>query len=322
MLVDEVEVVVRAGDGGNGAVSWARWPARGPDGGSGGKGGDVWVRAASDLTLLNQFVHKPKVGAASGKRGERNQRSGKNGADLELTIPAGTVITNLDTGQAWELNQQGDRLKVCQGGMGGKGNYELRSSTLTTPKIAQPGESGEERKLKLVLKLLADFGLIGLPNAGKSSLLNELTAAKAQVAHYPFTTLEPNLGVLEGKVIADIPGLIEGAHQGKGLGIKFLKHIEKVKLLLHCVTADSKDVVKDYETVRQELEQYSGELVKKPEIILLTKADLVEEKQLKRQANKLKKLNPKVHPVSIYDWNSIESIKTELTEKTRIGGNE
>ena len=314
MLVDEVGVVVRAGDGGNGVVSWARWPGRGPDGGTGGRGGDVWVRASSDLTLLNQFVHKPKVGADSGKRGERNQRSGKNAADLELVMPVGTVITDVDTGQTWELGQPGERLKLCQGGAGGKGNYELRSSILTTPKEAQPGEAGEERKLKLVLKLLADLGLIGLPNAGKSSLLNELTAAKAQVAHYPFTTLEPNLGVLDGKVIADIPGLIEGAHQGRGLGIKFLKHIEKVGLLLHCMAIDSQDLAHDYRVVREELGKYNPALLEKPEIILLTKIDLVDDKTLRTKLAQAKKLNPRVYAVSIYDLEKIEALQQTLRQ--------
>lgn len=319
MLVDEVEIIVKAGDGGNGAVSWARWPARGPDGGSGGNGGDIWVRASSDLTLLNQFVHKPKVAAVDGKRGGRNQRSGKNGADLELVMPVGTVITDIDTGQVWELNQPAERIKLCPGGVGGKGNYALRSPILTTPKMAQPGESGEKHQLQLVLKLLADFGLIGLPNAGKSSLLNELTAAKAPVAQYPFTTLSPNLGVLNRKVIADIPGLIEGASKGKGLGIKFLKHIEKVGWLLHCIAADSEDVAKDYKTVKQELEQYSKELGRKPELILLTKSDLVEEKKLKQQVSKLKKLNPKIETVSIYDWERIESLKKVLGKTGKDG---
>jgi len=314
MLVDEIGVSVKAGDGGNGAVSWARWPARGPDGGSGGRGGDVWVRTSSDLTLLNQFVHKPRVAAAGGKRGERNQRSGKSGADLELVMPMGTVITDLNTGQAWELNQAAKRIKLCQGGVGGKGNYALRSPILTTPKKAQSGELGEERQLKLVLKLLADFGLIGLPNAGKSSLLNELTAAKAQVAPYPFTTLEPNLGVLDGRVIADIPGLIEGAHQGKGLGIKFLKHIEKVGLLLHCMAIDAEDLAKDYRIVREELGQYNLKLLEKPEIILLTKIDLADAKTLQTKLAQAKKLNRRVYAVSIYDPEKIEALQQILKQ--------
>jgi len=278
------------------------------------------------LTLLNQFVHKPKVGADSGKRGERNQRSGKNAADLELVMPVGTVITDVDTGQTWELDQPAERLKLCRGGVGGKGNYELRSPILTTPKEAQPGEPGEERKLKLVLKLLADLGLIGLPNAGKSSLLNELTAAKAQVAHYPFTTLEPNLGVLDptlprlrgaqrkAQVIADIPGLIEGAHQGRGLGIKFLKHIEKVGLLLHCMAIDSQDLAHDYRVVREELGKYNPALLEKPEIILLTKIDLVDDKTLKVKLAQAKELNPRVYAVSIYDLEKIEALQQTLRQ--------
>ena len=322
MLVDEVEVSIKGGDGGAGIVAWAKPPLRGPSGGSWGRGGDIYARAVNDLMLLRQFVVKKTATAESGKRGQINQKTGRDGKDIELVLPTGSVISDIDTCESWELNHAGEKIKLCAGGNGGRGNYELRSAILTTPKVAKQGGRAQERRIRIVLKLVADFGLIGLPNAGKSSLLNELTAAKAPVAQYPFTTLSPNLGALNKKIIADIPGLIEGASKGKGLGIKFLKHIEKVGLLLHCMAAESEDIVKDYKTVRQELGQYSGELVKKPEIILLTKADLVEEKQLQRQVNKLKKLNPKVHPVSIYDWDSIESLKTELTGKTGTGGNE
>lgn len=321
MLIDEVEVVVKAGDGGAGIVAWNKPPLRGPSGGSGGKGGDVYAVAKDDLMLLRAFIFNKNITAANGKRGEINQRTGRDGEDVDIWLPSGSVITDLDTGEEWELNREGERIKLGKGGNGGRGNYELRSATLTTPKFAKQGGKGQERKLRVVLKLVADYGLIGLPNTGKSSLLNELTAAKAPVAQYPFTTLSPNLGVLNRKVIADIPGLIEGASKGKGLGIKFLKHIEKVGWLLHCIAADSEDIAKDYKTVKQELEQYSKELGRKPELILLTKSDLVEEKKLKQQVSKLKKLNPKIETVSIYDWERIESLKKVL-EKTGKGGSE
>jgi GTPase len=319
MLVDEVEITVKGGDGGAGIVAWAKPPLRGPSGGSGGRGEDIYTRAVNDLMLLRQFVVKKTVTAESGKRGQINQRTGRDGEDMELVLPTGSVINDIDTGESWELNHAGEKIKLCVGGNGGRGNYALRSAILTTPKVAKPGGRGQERKIRIVLKLVADFGLIGLPNAGKSSLLNELTAAKAPVAQYPFTTLSPNLGALNKKIIADIPGLIEGASKGRGLGIKFLKHIEKIGHLLHCVAADSEDIIKNYKTVRQELEEYSPELIKKPEIVLLTKSDLADEKKLKLQMAKLK---IKALPVSIYDWESIEALKTKLIQTREKGGNE
>lgn len=211
------------------------------------------------------------------------------------------------------------RILICKGGLGGRGNFEMRSSKMTTPMYAQKGLSGEERFFKVELKFIADFGLIGLPNAGKSSLLNELTAANAKIADYPFTTLEPNLGVIKSlpagrQVIADIPGLIEGAAEGKGLGIKFLKHIEKVKLLLHVVPADSENIVKNYQVVRKELEKYNPELIEKPEMIILTKTDLVDKKQVKEKINKLKKFKKKVLPVSIHDWDSLKELEESLVK--------
>lgn len=312
MLVDEVEITVKGGEGGDGVVAWAKRPVRGPEGGNGGKGGEVWVRTASDLTLLNQFTHQKLWQAQDGQRGSRKKQTGKDGKNLELVIPMGCTITDKKTDEAWELGQVGQKVKLCRGGQEGRGNFELRSSINTTPKRAELGDAGQERKIKIVLRLIADFGLIGLPNAGKSSLLNELTAAKAQVAHYPFTTLEPNLGVFNGRVIADIPGLIEGAHQGRGLGIKFLKHIEKVGTLLHCMAVDSENLTQDYRVIREELGKYNPQLLEKPEIILLTKVDLVGAKTLQAKLAQVKKLNPQVYAVSIYDSEKIEALKPIL----------
>src|SRR3989338_1722256 len=305
MLVDEVEVSIKGGDGGAGIVAWAKPPLRGPSGGSGCRGGDIYARAVNDLMLLRQFVVKKTATAESGKRGQINQKTGRDGKDIELVLPTGSVISDIDTGESWELNHAGEKIKLCAGGNGGRGNYELRSAILTTPKVAKQGGRAQERRIRIVLKLVADFGLIGLPNAGKSSLLNELTAAKAPVAPYPFTNISPNLGALNKKIIADIPGLIEGASKGKGLGIKFLKHIEKVQLLLHCISVESTDVLQDFKTVMDELTKYNLELGKKDFIILLTKTDLVDEKEVQTKIKQLKKISKHVYPISILDPKSI-----------------
>ena len=284
MFIDEVEITLRAGHGGAGKVSFYPGLKSGPDGGNGGKGGDIYLKVTSDLTALNQFSREKFLRAEGGEPGGSNRKFGKDGKDLEISLPLGTSLIDKTSGEEIELNDLNQKVLVCKGGLGGRGNFEFKSSRRTTPMFAQKGLPGEEKHFKVVLKSIADFGLIGLPNAGKSSLLNELTAAKAKIADYPFTTLEPNLGVLgspstppgrsgRGKILADIPGLIEGASEGKGLGIKFLKHIEKVSLLLHCIEADSDDLVRDYHTVMEELKSFNPALLKKKEIILVTKSD-------------------------------------------------
>lgn len=314
MLIDEVEVTLKAGHGGAGKVSFV--PSRnkkgGPDGGNGGRGGDIWIKVTSDLTALNQFSKSRLLEAENGEMGGKNKKFGKDGRDLEITLPLGTFIIEKNTGEEIEINDIDQRILIAKGGIGGKGNAELASSRNTTPLRAQKGLPGEEQEVKLILKLIADFGLIGLPNSGKSSLLNELTATSVKVANYPFTTLEPNLGVLDRKVVADIPGLIEGAAEGKGLGIKFLKHIEKVGLLLHTVSVESADPVGDYQTVRDEMGKFNPELLTKKEIILLTKSDLVGKKELEVKIKLLKKFKKQVIPVSIYDFDSITELKRTL----------
>lgn len=311
MLVDEIEVLIKAGDGGPGKVSFKRPPQRGPDGGNGGRGGDVIVRPTTDLMALAQYSHLKKIEASNGERGERNRKYGKNGADKYIYIPVGSTIKDNITGQETEINNQ-QQFILCKGGLGGRGNFEFRSSTNTTPEYAQPGMPGQQLQAVVVLKLIAEFGLIGLPNAGKSSLLNELTGTSVKTADYPFTTLEPNLGVFEGRVIADIPGLIEGASSGKGLGIKFLKHIEKTSVLLHCIAADSKNPLDDYKTVRDELGEFSQQLLEKPEIILITKSDLVTPLVFEKIVKRFKSLNKQIYSISIYDYNSLEGLKTTL----------
>ena len=226
----------------------------------------------------------------------------------------GTSVVDKKSGRLlFEIKKVGQRELLCKGGKGGRGNYEFRNPQRTTPEFAQPGLPGEKKEVILNLKLIANYGLIGLPNTGKSSLLNELTAASAKVANYPFTTLEPNLGVLDGRVIADIPGLIEGASAGKGLGIKFLKHIEKVGLLLYTVSLESDDPVRDYQTVRNELEKYNPELLEKKEIILLTKSDLLDKKDLENKLKLMKKFKKEIFPISIHDWDSISKLKEHIT---------
>lgn len=313
MLLDEVNVKFKAGDGGNGKVSFKKI-GRGPDGGNGGKGGDVYICVSSDLTLLNQFSRKKFVYAENGESGGSNNKHGKNGNDIYVNLPIGTSIIDLKTGrEVMELSKVGEQIRLLRGGNGGWGNFEFRSARNTTPIKALPGFLGEELNCTLNLKLIADFGLIGLPNSGKSSLLNELTGTDVKTANYAFTTVSPNLGVLKSmpgdgqvKIIADIPGLIEGASTGKGLGINFLKHIEKVKVLIHCIDSTSSDYKGNYEIIRNELKKYNSKMLKKKEIILLTKSDLVQNKA-RFTINKNKAI-----PVSIYDFESIENIKKIL----------
>ena len=313
MFIDEVEISVQGGHGGAGKISFGKKLKSGPDGGNGGKGGDVYFEASDDITLLSQFISKTDFSAENGYPGERNKRTGRNGSDLVTRLPVGTSVYDRNGKKLlFEMTKTNQKEIVCKGGIGGRGNYEFRSPTRTTPKFAQPGLPSEKKKLFLVLKLIADFGLIGLPNAGKSSLLNELTNAKSKVSNYPFTTLTPNLGVFNGKIIADIPGLIEGASKGRGLGISFLKHIEKVGLFLHCISSETQSPLTDYKTIRKELENYNEKLLQKPEIILITKSDLSDIRTKKKLEIIFQKKVKKVITVSIYDWESIEKLKNIL----------
>ena len=291
MLIDEVRITIKGGDGGNGIVHFyndAFRPKGGPDGGRGGKGGSVFFEGVSDISKLNQFRHAKVYAAENGGNGDRNNRTGKDGEDLIIQVPVGTVAL-YDNGSSIEITNIGEKVLMARGGSGGKGNFLFRSSTNQTPQERELGFKTEPKKLFLQLKLIAQIGLIGLPNAGKTSLLNELTPANAKVANYSFTTLEPNLGVTRGGlIIADIPGLIEGAADGKGLGFKFLKHIERTSLLVHCVSAENEDPKKAYQTVHQELSNYSSVLANKPEIIVLTKSDTLDPKQITKIQRTLK----------------------------------
>ncbi len=316
MLIDSVDVTFKGGRGGAGIVSFGKMQRSGPDGGNGGKGGDLYVVATSDITLLNQFSVEKEYAAENGIKGGKKKSTGKDGHNLEILLPVGTSIIDKKTDSTiLELSQIGQRELLCKGGIGGKGNWELRSPKRTTPEFSQSGKTGEIKELTLSLKLIADFGFIGLPNAGKTSLLNELTNSKAKIANYAFTTLSANVGVLKTKLLADIPGLIEGASTGKGLGIGFLKHIEKVGILLHCITCESTDPLKDYETIRIELGTFNQKLLKKKEVILLTKSDMIDTKTLKELVKKMKTKASKVLPVSIHDWESLEKLKKLITSK-------
>lgn len=284
----------------------------GPVGGNGGKGGSVFIEGISNLAALNKFRFKKEFKAEDGQDGRSKFRDGHTGEDLILLVPVGTVVHNLETGIDIEITKIGQKVTIALGGKGGRGNFLFRSSTNTTPKQFEEGEPGESFSLRLELKMIADVGFVGLPNVGKSSLLNELTNAQSKVANYPFTTLEPNLGTYYELILADIPGIIEGASKGKGLGIKFLRHIERTKVLFHFIAADSQNPQEDYRTVRRELEIYSKLLLENPEYIILSKEDTVSPDILCAVQEELKKLNKNVIPVSVYDDESLEPVKKIL----------
>ena len=286
-LVDEVEITVTAGNGGNGCVGFRREkfiPLGGPDGGDGGNGGSIWLQADENLNTLVDFRHQRKFQAQRGENGMGRQMYGKAGEDLVITVPVGTQVTNIATDEViGDLTRHGERLLVAQGGKGGLGNMHFKSSTNRSPRQSTPGTAGEERDLMLELKLLADVGLLGFPNAGKSTLIRAVSAATPKVADYPFTTLYPNLGVVSVEparsfVIADIPGLIEGAADGAGLGALFLRHIQRTGLLLHLVEIeplDGSDAVDQVRAIERELAKFDAGLMEKPRWLLLNKADLL-----------------------------------------------
>lgn len=313
MIIDDVIITVSGGHGGNGVVRFNKTKmALGPTGGGGGKGGDVYMKGVSDLNALRQFRFKKELEAENGQMGKMQLNDGSDGEDLALLVPVGTIIHNLVTKKTIEITQINQTELVAKGGRGGKGNFKFRGPTNTTPRQAEPGKNGEDFKLHLELKMIADVGFIGLPNVGKSSLLNELTRASAKVANYPFTTLEPNLGVYFELILADIPGLIEGASTGKGLGIKFLKHVERTRVFFHLVAADSENPLQDYQTVRAELEQYNPALLEKQEYLFLSKTDVVSPEKNAQIKKEFEKFDKNIMPLSIIDGETLADVKKIL----------
>lgn len=322
MFVDEITIEAKAGDGGDGVVRWNREkfkPKGGPAGGNGGKGGDVYVRAVRDLNRLAKYTGAKLFKARDGDDGRSNSQHGKGSDDLYIDIPVGSTVTDSTRGRSVELTQEGETQMILKGGQGGLGNEYFKSSTNRAPQQATKGEKGEYGRLKIELSLVVDVGLIGLPNAGKSTILNLLTNAKSQVGAYQFTTLEPHLGALFEFTIADIPGLITGAAAGKGLGHKFLRHISKTKMLLHVVSLEHDEPKKAYYTIRKELSDYSESLLDKEEWIILSKKDLVEQDKIDTVLKDIDNTKNRVFVVSEIDPESVKVLRDELVKELRKG---
>lgn len=323
MIVDEIKIKVSGGKGGDGCVVFDRSKfSQGPSGGNGGNGGNVYFEAVSNLAALNKLRYKKEFLAENGENGKSKLLDGAKGKDIVIKVPIGTVVHNLDNHKNIEITKVGEKVIIAKGGRGGRGNWHFRSSTNTTPMEFEKGINGEQLNLFLELRMIADVGLIGLPSAGKSSFLNALTKAEAKVAAYPFTTLEPNLGDYYGLIIADIPGLIEGASTGKGLGTKFLRHIKRTRVLIHCISSESEDLIKDYKIIKEELEKYEKSLTLKKEYVFLTKTDLISEDEKKKKIKELEKISSDVIAVSIYDKDGLEKIRkllNKIKEKNKKG---
>lgn len=295
MFIDQAELEIKAGDGGDGAVTFRREkyvPKGGPSGGNGGKGGDVIIQALGNLNTLLDFKYRRKYLAGDGAIGGSSLKDGKNGKDILVKVPVGTIIKDFESDKILsDLDGEGKSIVIAKGGRGGKGNSNFATSTNQAPRFAENGKKGESKKIILELKLIADVGIVGFPNAGKSTLISVISSAKPKIADYPFTTLEPNLGIVYYKdyksfTVADIPGIIEGAHEGKGLGLKFLRHIERTKILLFMIEVTSENIEKDFKILLNELKQYSKKLAERKKIIALSKSDLLDEKSLAKISRK------------------------------------
>ncbi|MBU6214850.1 GTPase ObgE [Patescibacteria group bacterium] len=317
-FVDEVVIRVESGKGGDGVIRWLRTKesARGgPSGGDGGRGGDVVFVGVRDLAALAQYRYEKDFHAENGEAGKGELKHGANGADIFIKIPIGTVVRVLETGEEHEITREGESIVLFRGGKGGLGNARFKSSTNQNPFQQTAGKPGKGGDIKLTLKIIADAGLIGLPNAGKSSLINALTRSKSKIGDYPFTTLEPSLGEFHGYILADIPGLIEGASSGRGLGIDFLKHVERTGILLHLVSAEQEDSIMAYKKVRREVELFGHGLAEKREILILSKADLITPDEALIKAEALAKGTGKeVLIVSVVDPSSIRLFADTLTK--------
>lgn len=328
MFVDKVTISVKAGDGGKGVVSFRheKFVDRGgPDGGDGGRGGDVIIVADRNQDTLAAFRHSKRVVAPDGTGGSKRKRHGKNGADLMVKVPVGTVAVASDGQVIADLVSDGQQAVIARGGQGGFGNAHFVSSVRQAPRVAEKGEPGEEKELTLELKMIADVGLVGLPNAGKSTLLSVISNARPEIADYPFTTLRPNLGVVDvGKtslLVADIPGLIEGASRGKGLGDEFLRHVERTSVLLHLVDAYSNDVAASYRSIQKELQSYTVDLSKRPQLIVLSKIDGLDSEIVADLTQQLKKVAPKqtqILPISAKSGVGVSALLQEVTKQVEV----
>ncbi len=316
-FVDEARVHAEAGKGGDGVIRWLRTKetARGgPSGGDGGNGGDVVMVGVRDLAALAHYRYEKKFRAENGEAGRNELQHGANGKDVELKVPVGTVARVVDTGEEYEITKEDERIVLFKGGRGGLGNAQFKSSTNQNPFQQTPGKPGEAGDVEFTLKIIADVGFVGLPNAGKSSLLNALTRAKSKIGDYPFTTLEPNLGDFYGYILADIPGLIEGASSGRGLGTKFLRHVERTGFLLHLVSADQEDPLAAYREVRNEIEAFGKSLSEKREILVLSKMDLVPEESWAALTLKMAtETGREVLAVSVEDPDLLKAFSDKLT---------
>ncbi len=322
MFIDFVQIEVKSGDGGDGAVAFRREkfvPKGGPSGGNGGNGGSVIFIAQPDLSTLLDFKYKRKYFAENGKPGGTSLKDGKSGEDVIIKVPVGTVIKDAETEEVlFDLSEPHQKIILAKGGKGGKGNSNFATPTRKTPRFAESGKPGVYKKLILELKLIADVGLVGFPNAGKSTLISKISAAKPKIADYPFTTLEPNLGIVKYKdyktfTVADIPGIIEGAHQGKGLGIKFLRHIERTRIILFLIEITSEDFQKDFNILYSELKNYSKKLVNKRILVALSKSDLVDQESIKRLSSvKIKKIKDPIIIFSSATGYGIQNLLDQL----------
>src|SRR5208282_3717270 len=340
MFIDEAKIRVKAGDGGNGCMAFRREkfiPRGGPSGGDGGRGGDIWMESSERHNTLVHFRFNPEYKAQRGRHGEGAKKTGRDGEGIVLKVPVGTIVYDEDTGEkVYDFSRADERVVIARGGRGGRGNAQFATSTHQAPREHEDGRPGEERNFRLELKLLADVGLVGYPNVGKSTLISRISAARPKVADYPFTTLEPNLGVVlvggrgrdkgreESFVVADIPGLIEGAHTGSGLGIQFLRHIERTRLLVHMVdVSDSSgrdDVVKDVEVILGELASFGAGLEKKPTLMVASKIDVANPEKLKKLKQWATRKKLKLYPISAVTGEGIEKLKFAMAaevEKVR-----
>jgi GTP-binding protein len=320
MFIDQLTIFAKGGDGGNGVVRWRHEkykPMAGPSGGNGGNGGDVFMRAVRDVNLLSKYTGAKDFAAEDGVQGTNNSMHGRNGEHLTIDVPVGSIVTDVTRNRVYELSKEGETIRVFKGGAGGLGNEHFKTPTNRAPEEATDGKPGEDGELEIQLSLVVDVGLIGMPNAGKSTLLNNFTNAHSKIGAYPFTTTEPHLGDLHGFIIADIPGLIEGASDGKGLGHTFLRHVTHTKTILHLVSLESEDAWERYYTIREELSGYGKELDSKEEWIIFTKKDLATKEYLDTLQKDIDKIENRVFVISVETGEGVKELKDSLVKSLR-----